>query len=276
MSKRKDIVPISAGPPKSDPSDLTISVGDSHLRLRFGPDGKSIMIGPARLIDFPAADFRKLAKAARESDECPDRGGTPRQEKTGMKIFAIDNETHNITMHASAKEAGAVPESERFGTEAALAKLAAHWPAARLVEIWNSLPGAIPVPKFRDRKTGVNRIWKAIQSLGAGRSETAPCALPKPEVVPEEVAAKNKATRTKHMPAARKKETRAGTKTEAILGLMKQPGGTTLQAIMAATSWQAHSVRGFISGTLGKKMGLTVVSTRGQDGARIYSVKSLG
>ena len=169
-----------------------------------------------------------------------------------MKIFTIDNETHNIMMHAPAKEAGAVPDSVPFGSEAALAELAAHWPAARLVEIWNSLPGAIPVQKFRDRKTGVNRIWKAIQSLGAARPEAAHCALLKPEV-----------------------KTRAGSKTEAILGLMKQPGGATLQAIMAATNWQAHSVRGFISGTLGKKMGLRVVSTRGKDGARRYSVKSL-
>jgi hypothetical protein len=52
---------------------------------------------------------------------------------------------------------------------------------------------------------------------------------------------------------------------------MKQPGGTTLKAIMASTGWQAHSVRGFISGTLGKKMGLTVVSTKGENGERTYS-----
>jgi hypothetical protein len=38
-----------------------------------------------------------------------------------------------------------------------------------------------------------------------------------------------------------------------------------------ATSWQAHSVRGFIS-TLGKKMGLAVTSTKRADGARVYSV----
>jgi hypothetical protein len=39
-----------------------------------------------------------------------------------------------------------------------------------------------------------------------------------------------------------------------------------------ATSWQAHSVRGFISGTLGKKMMLEVTSTKRADGARVYSV----
>jgi hypothetical protein len=273
MSKRKDIVPISAGPPMPDSQEVTISVGNSHLRLRFGPNGKSTVIGPARLIDFPGADCRTLARAAQASDECPDRGGR-RARRTGMKIFTIDNETHNITMHAAAKEAGAVPDSVRFGSEAALAELAAHWPAARLVEIWNSLPGAIPVQKFRDRKTGVNRIWKALQSIGATRPEAAPFSRPTPEVAREKAPAKGKAMRTKPIPAARKKETRPGSKTEVIVDLMKQPGGTTLQAIMAATSWQAHSIRGFISGTLGKKMGLRVVSTRGKDDARRYSVKA--
>jgi len=43
---------------------------------------------------------------------------------------------------------------------------------------------------------------------------------------------------------------------------------------MAATEWQAHSVRGFISGTLGKKMGLTVESAKSEKGERTYSLKS--
>ena len=42
--------------------------------------------------------------------------------------------------------------------------------------------------------------------------------------------------------------------------------------IVEATSWQAHSVRGFISGTLGKKMGLAVKSEKREDGTRVYSV----
>ena len=107
-----------------------------------------------------------------------------------MKNFTIENETSNITIHASAKEADAVPNSERFGTEAALAKLAANWPASRLVEIWNSLPGETPVKKFKDRATAVSRIWKAIQSVGpagpAAADETAP--VPETASVPEHEA----------------------------------------------------------------------------------------
>ncbi|HXP86860.1 MAG TPA: DUF3489 domain-containing protein [Bryobacteraceae bacterium] len=74
--------------------------------------------------------------------------------------------------------------------------------------------------------------------------------------------------------AAKEKGPREGSKTETILALLKRPGGANLKEIMKATSWQAHSVRGFISGTLGKKMGLAVTSTKGEDGERSYSVKA--
>ncbi len=43
---------------------------------------------------------------------------------------------------------------------------------------------------------------------------------------------------------------------------------------MKVTGWQPHSVRGFLSGTVGKKMGLTVMSTKGDDGERTYSVEA--
>ncbi len=143
-----------------------------------------------------------------------------------MKTFTIENETNNITSHASAREAEATPGSDRFGTEAALAKLAANWPAARLVEIWNSLPGVTVVQKFKDRKTAVSRIWKAIQSLGAGAAEAAPDGPLKPDVAPEKPPAKNRATGAKRTPAAAmRKGIREGSKTEAILGLMKQRVG---------------------------------------------------
>ncbi|HEY2016948.1 MAG TPA: DUF3489 domain-containing protein [Bryobacteraceae bacterium] len=190
-----------------------------------------------------------------------------------MNTFTIENETNNITIHASAKDAEAVSDSERFGNEATLAGLASNWPAARLVEIWNSLPGATPLRKFKDRKTAVSRIWKAIQSLEAARPERAPVAPQTPHVGPEEAPPNSRTTGAKKTPAAAtKNEVRESSKTITILGLMKQKGGTTLKAIMQATDWQAHSVRGFISGTLGKKMGLTVVSTKGENGERRYSI----
>jgi hypothetical protein len=43
---------------------------------------------------------------------------------------------------------------------------------------------------------------------------------------------------------------------------------------LKATGWQPHSVRGFISGTLGKKMGLKVESTKPEEGERSYTVKA--
>jgi hypothetical protein len=66
---------------------------------------------------------------------------------------------------------------------------------------------------------------------------------------------------------------RDGSKSAKILDLLKRPGGASAKELMKVTGWQAHSLRGFLSGTVGKKMGLTVVSTKGEDGERTYSVK---
>jgi hypothetical protein len=74
--------------------------------------------------------------------------------------------------------------------------------------------------------------------------------------------------------AAKEKSVRQGSKTEMILALLKRPEGATAKELLKITGWQAHSLRGFISGTLGKKMGLTVTSTKGEDGQRTYSVKA--
>jgi len=67
---------------------------------------------------------------------------------------------------------------------------------------------------------------------------------------------------------------RDGSKASKILDLLKRSDGATLKEIMKAADWQAHSVRGFISGTLGKKMGLTVESVKGKDGERTYSIRT--
>jgi hypothetical protein len=95
-------------------------------------------------------------------------------------------------------------------------------------------------------------------------------------VAPKKAKSAKKASPPKKAPKGAKKAgtARDGSKAAKILDLLKRPEGATLAAIMKATSWQAHSVRGFISGTLGKKMGLTVTSIKGDDGERNYSIKA--
>ena len=230
-----------------------------------------------------------------------------------MKNFTIENETNNIMIHGSAKEADAVLNTERFSSEAMLTKLAANWPAARLVEIWNSLPGETQAKKFKDRATAVARIWKAIQNLGESAPvaqepapvpeqapavelpETAepeaaipastepnipaPVAPQSPDVAPEGAPAENKATRAKKAPqAATPKETgapREGSKASQVIAMLKREGGTTLEEIMAAMGWQKHTTRAMLSagGSLTRNHGLTVLSEKVGDQRR-YSIKA--
>ena len=65
---------------------------------------------------------------------------------------------------------------------------------------------------------------------------------------------------------------RQGTKTSVIVGLLRRDAGATLQELMDASSWQAHSVRGFLSGTLKKKQGLPVSSAKDDRGVRRYRI----
>ena len=67
---------------------------------------------------------------------------------------------------------------------------------------------------------------------------------------------------------------RDGSKTAKVLDLLKRPEGASMKELMKSTGWQPHSVRGFLSGTIRKKMGMTVTSTKTEDGERTYSIKA--
>jgi hypothetical protein len=86
------------------------------------------------------------------------------------------------------------------------------------------------------------------------------------------------ARRTRSTAEAKKRQRFAGSKlrskTDLILSLLRRKNGASIAEIAQAIGWQAHSVRGFLSGTVRKKLKLTIADNMPEDGARRYVVKS--
>lgn len=64
---------------------------------------------------------------------------------------------------------------------------------------------------------------------------------------------------------------RPGSKLATVVAMLRAPEGASITAIMTATDWQAHSVRGAIAGAIKKKLGLNVISER-RDDERFYRI----
>jgi hypothetical protein len=209
-----------------------------------------------------------------------------------MTTFTIDPD-NNITAHPSEAEAAAIGQS--FTSQKALDTLTATRPMDRFVTVWNSFAGIAgfgadlkPVKKFENRDKAVARIWKALQHLNGGATvedaSTAETAATAPKGAKGERAKGKpgkKGTPAKKAPKAPSKATkpakpesgapREGSKTAQVIAMLQRKNGATLSEIMEKTGWQAHTVRGFVAGTL-KGAGYEVESFKPEGGERSYRV----
>src|SRR5712664_3121610 len=78
--------------------------------------------------------------------------------------------------------------------------------------------------------------------------------------------------RSRSAPSSPKTSSRHDGKHDRILAMLRTPAGATVAAIMTATDWQQHSVRGFLAGVVRKKLGLNLVS-ESTDKGRVYRIK---
>ncbi len=110
---------------------------------------------------------------------------------------------------------------------------------------------------------------KSAPRTKAASKVTTPARRSPPKEAKDAVIAKTTPANVKPLVQAVKQ--RAGSKQAQVLSMLLKPAGTTIDAIMKTTGWQAHSVRGFFANVVRKKLKLTLTSEAG-DGCRVYKV----
>jgi hypothetical protein len=115
---------------------------------------------------------------------------------------------------------------------------AARLSGKRLLALWNALPGVEKRRTVGDRDTLIDQLWSAIE------------ALPDPD------------------PPS---DTKRRSKQEAVIAMLQRPEGATVDEVASVMGWQRHTVRGLFSGTLKKKLGLTLASATEERG-RVYRI----
>ena len=150
-----------------------------------------------------------------------------------MRIYIIGND--GITL---SREAPTALNEGEIAVASNEELHAASLSGKRLLALWNALPGVEKRRKVGDREALIDQLWLAIE------------ALPDPEPQPDE-----------HRPS----------KQTMVIATLRRPEGATVDEVASATGWQRHTVRGVFSGTLKKKLGLTVASAKEERG-RVYRI----
>ena len=117
-----------------------------------------------------------------------------------------------------------------------------------------------------------------MSTLSIAKSRNPKSAAPKKGSVQSSATARRKVTSAA---AAAKMPLKADepkvervTKQERLLTLLSQPEGASIEEMMQATDWQQHSVRGFLAGTVKKKLGFSLTSVKPNDGVRHYRIET--
>src|ERR1700730_3926980 len=108
----------------------------------------------------------------------------------------------------------------------------------RLLALWNALPDIEKRRKVGDRGALIDQLWSAIE------------ALPEPQP-----------------------DAKGPSKQDAVIAMLRRAEGATGDEVASATGWQRHTVRGVFSGTLKKKLGLTLASAKEERG-RVYRISA--
>ena len=137
---------------------------------------------------------------------------------------------------------------------------------------------AVTTAKGNDMTTLINeaRTAHVTEAERAKANKKARVARKRAHVAPNRAKSAPKAKASKKAPTGRGKAglARDGSKTAKVLDLLKRHEGASMKELLKSTGWQPHSVRGFLSGSIRTKMGMTVTSTKAEDGERTYSIKA--
>jgi hypothetical protein len=150
-----------------------------------------------------------------------------------MRIYIIGNDGFNVC--------GELPAALNEGEIVIASKEELHAAALngkQLLALWNALPGVEKRTKVGNRAALLDDLWSVI--------EMSPD--PEPEI-----------------------DAKRPSKQDDVIAMLRRPEGATVDEVATVTGWQRHTVRGVFSGTLKKKLGLTLTSAKEERG-RVYRI----